>query len=151
MRSTQGSASEVIAGELEQIEGNEVQLARRRGVALKRGSAYRREVLDDLAVAGAERDELPIEDRPSRCFSERLQQRAEAIGKRLVREIGERRPAPQSQRLAQLLRRDRRLGGCRLPDEALEALQVELVAIKREDIAGGTREQLSAALPQRLA
>src|SRR5690242_21223298 len=74
-----------------------------------------------------------------------------SLRKGLVREIGERRPAPQSQRLAQLLRRGRRLGGCRLSDEALEALQVELVAIKREDIPGRTRQQLRAARSQRLA
>ena len=56
-----GQRSEVVAGELEQIEGNQVELARRRGVGLKRGSAYRCEVLDGSAFPGAERDELCVE------------------------------------------------------------------------------------------
>jgi hypothetical protein len=74
-----GKNSEVIAGELEQIEGNEVKLPRRGGVALKSGSAYGCEVLNGSAVLGAERDELSIEARPPGCLSERCEQRAEAI------------------------------------------------------------------------
>jgi hypothetical protein len=70
---------DVVAGELEQIEGNEVELPHRGGVGLMRGSAYRSEVLDGTAVAGAERDELSIEDRPTRCRGNRLKQRAESI------------------------------------------------------------------------
>ena len=46
------------------IERNEVELPRRGGVGLKRRSAHRSEVLDGSAVAGAERDELSIEDDP---------------------------------------------------------------------------------------
>ena len=48
-----GQRSEVIVGDLEQIEGNLVELARRRGVGLKRGSAYRCEVLDGSALSGS--------------------------------------------------------------------------------------------------
>jgi hypothetical protein len=57
-----GQRAEVIAAEFEQIDDNEVQLARRRAVPLQRGLADRREVLDDSAVARAERNELSIED-----------------------------------------------------------------------------------------
>ncbi len=107
------------------------------------------ELDDELAVVSERKVGI---DALLDCLQAKLLEPADrSLRERLVREIGERRPAPQSQRLAQLLRGDRRLGGRRLPDEALEALQVELVAIKREDIPGGTREQLSAALSQRLA
>jgi hypothetical protein len=56
-----------------------MQLARRRAVALKHGFAHRRVVLYDSAVARAQSDELPVEDRPSGRVDERLQQGAEAI------------------------------------------------------------------------
>ena len=86
---------------------------------------------------------------------DRLQAKLPAGRSQLARttRTRDRRAAARATELApaQLLRGDRRLGARRLPDEALKALQVELVAIKREDIPGGTREQLSAALSQRLA
>jgi hypothetical protein len=61
-----GQRSDVVAGEREQIGRNQVELSRDGGVGLERGSAYRREVLDGSAVAGAERDEFCVEHGPAR-------------------------------------------------------------------------------------
>ena len=47
------------------------------------------------------------------------------LRERLIRELGERRAAPQRERLAELLGRLRRLDAGRLLDEALEPVQVE--------------------------
>ena len=84
-----GQRSEVIAADLEQIEGYEVEFSRRRGVALECGSAHRCKVLDGLAVVRADRDQLPFRelgpDWLRRRYSpehraRRLQQQLEALG-----------------------------------------------------------------------
>ena len=51
-----------------------MKLADRRGVGLERRSTYRREVLHRSAILGAQRDELAVDDSPTRCVGKRLEQ-----------------------------------------------------------------------------
>jgi hypothetical protein len=55
-------SAEVLAGELEEIEGHEVQLGCRRRIALKRGFAYRGEVLDDRPWRELSANEFSVKD-----------------------------------------------------------------------------------------
>ena len=75
-----------------------------------------------------------------RCSSAASRSLAQArdlgLRERLVREVGERRAAPERERLAQLARGALGLGVAGLADEALEACRVELV---RLDLAARSR------------
>jgi hypothetical protein len=68
---------DVLATELQQIKRNKMKLAGRHGVGLERRSAYRAEVLDGSAVARAQRNQLPVDDTPPECLSQRRQQRTQ--------------------------------------------------------------------------
>ena len=57
-------------------------------------------------------------------------------GEGLVGEVGERRPAPQPERLAQLRRASVRVLSPRLGDEPLEAAEVRLLGRRLEHVAG---------------
>ena len=59
--------------------------------------------------------------------------------KRLVREVGERRPAPESECVAKTLRRHRGLVRLGLVEQAREAVEVELVRPGPEHVAGRPR------------
>ena len=74
-----------------------------------------------------------------------LQARHVRARERLVGQVGQRRPAPEAERLAQLRGGGSgvSLGG--LGDERLEAGQVELGWLDPEQIAGGTGQQPSVA------
>src|SRR5439155_11086613 len=80
---------------------------------------------DEVAVM-SER-EVGLDSILERGETKLLQPGDRRLRKRLVGKVGERRSAPQRQRLAQLPGRDRWLRGVRLADEAFEAVQVELV------------------------
>ena len=66
---TPGKRADIIAADLEKIEGYEVELSRRRDIALECRSAHRGEVLDGSAVPAAERDQLSVEHDPSGCVA----------------------------------------------------------------------------------
>src|SRR5205085_2527075 len=68
-----------VACDLEQIEGYDVKLSRRRDIAPECGSAHRRKVLDGSAVLAAERDQLSVEHGPLGYLGERREKRAEPI------------------------------------------------------------------------
>ena len=70
---------------------------------------------------------------PSRSSSRR---RISGLGERLVREVGERRAAPERERLAEEPRGDLGRRPLRLLDEPLEAEQVELVGPDPDQVAG---------------
>ena len=72
-----------------------------------------------------------------------------AAGELVVGEVGERGPAPQRERLAQLPRRLARRGGARLLHELLEAVRVELARGDAQHVATGARQQ--HILAERLA
>ncbi len=65
------------------------------------------------------------------------------LGERLVREVGKSRAAPEAQRLAKSaccapgITRRRSSSGVR--DESLEAVQIQLVGLELDDVAGRTR------------
>ncbi len=61
-------------------------------------------------------------------------------GEGLVGEVGQRRSAPQPDRLAQLLRASLRILSPRLGDEPLEAAEVRLVGRRLEQVAGIARD-----------
>ena len=69
---------------------------------------------------------LGVDARLQRRQAHLLQACDLALRERLVLQVGERRPPPQRQRLAQHPRRRRRRGRARLLDERFEALQVQL-------------------------
>jgi hypothetical protein len=60
-----GKRLDVIACELEQIERYEMELPRRRDIALEYGSAHRCKVLHGSAILTAERDQFSVEQGPS--------------------------------------------------------------------------------------
>jgi hypothetical protein len=73
------------------------------------------------------------------------------LRKRLVGDLGERRSAPEAERVAQECRRSRRLRRCRLLDELLEAVHVELASPHLEQVAGRPRYDTRSRRPERLA
>ena len=69
------------------------------------------------------------------------------------RELLQRRPAPERERLVQRHERQGRVGsGARLVDELLESMQVELSRFETQKIAGrtGDDQPVHAAAPSRL-
>src|SRR5206468_4197228 len=63
------------------------------------------------------------------------------LRERLEREIRERRPAPERERLAQLARARLGVRAARLRDEPLEPCEVELVLLHPEHVARRPRDQ----------
>ena len=63
------------------------------------------------------------------------------LGERLVREVGERRAAPEGECGAQLVRRPHGLRSPRLPAQPLEHREVELLRLDVQDVAGRARGQ----------
>jgi hypothetical protein len=82
--------------------------------------------------------------------SKLIEPRDRPLRERLVGKIGERRPAPHRERLAQLRGRDGRLGLVRLADEVLEPVQVKLVPFQPHDVPGFARETSAPARPSAL-
>jgi hypothetical protein len=89
---------------------------------------------DELCVS-SER-EIGFEPPLERGNAELFETRDFDLRERLVREFGERRPAPKIESIAQSLRRElgRRL--LRVPDQRLEAKQVELVRADADQVTG---------------
>ncbi len=73
------------------------------------------------------------------------------LRERLVDEIGERGAAPERERLAQPLGGLLRLGGAGLLDEALEAVEIELLGGELDHVAGRERDEQLGARAERLA
>ena len=67
------------------------------------------------------------------------------LRERLIGEVGERRPAPQRERLAQLLHSRRGIGAAGLGDEPLEAGDVELGRVDPQHVAGRAGEEPAVA------
>ena len=80
----------------------------------------RLELADELRVA-TER-EVGLDPLLESRQSEALSRAISRLGPRLVGEVGERRPAPQGQRLAQRARRRGAVGSASLGDEPLEPI-----------------------------
>ena len=103
----------------------------------------RLQLADQLRVA-AER-EVGLDPLLQRRQPQILQPAGLDARERLLVELGQRRPAPQRERLAQQPRRARGLGRCaRLGDEPLEPLQVDRL---RLDLRAGSRAGASRASP----
>ena len=95
------------------------------------------QLADELGVA-AEREvrlDPPLERRESKL----VQPPDRRLRERLVGEVGERRPAPERERFAESLSRGRRLGTVRLPQQAGEAVEIELVGLDAQHVAGRPR------------
>ncbi len=107
------------------------------------------ELGDEVAVA-SER-EVGLDPLLERREAKLLEPPDSRLRKRLVGEVGERGPAPQPQRRAQLPRSDSRLRGIRLADKALEAKQVKLLALQRDEVARRTRNKQRTRVAQRLS
>ena len=73
------------------------------------------------------------------------------LGKRLVREIGERGTAPECECLAELLGGLLRVGSAGLLDEALEPVEIELLGGEPDHIAGRERDEQLGTRAERLA
>ena len=73
-----------------------------------------------------------------RLQAQLLQAQALDAGERLARELGERRTAPESERVLELVGRD--VGGLTpcLIEQTSEAVQVEPLEVELEYVAGGT-------------
>ncbi len=80
-----------------------------------------------------------------------LQSADRGLCERLVREVGERRPSPQGQRISERLGRGRRLFVLGLLDEPLERPDVERVRLDVEHVAGGGRLDAVGVRTERLA
>ena len=57
-------------------------------------------------------------------------------GELLLVEVGERRAAPERERLAQQRRAPCRLGAARFGEQALEAVRVDALGLERQPVAG---------------
>ena len=67
----------------------------------------------------------------------------------LAGEVGERRAAPERQRLGEALGRNRRLGTVRVVDESHEAVEVELAVVDTQQVPRRSRDEpLAELLPQ---
>ena len=73
------------------------------------------------------------------------------LRERLVGEVGERRPAPERERLAQPLGGLLRLGAAGLLDETLEPVEIELLRREPDHVAGRERDEQLGAGAERLA
>ena len=93
----------------------------------------RLQLADDLGMTA--RGELGVDPLLERGQPQLLQPHDLRLGERLIREVRERRPAPQRQRLAQHLRRALRIRAAGLRDKPLEPREVELGRIDPQHIA----------------
>ena len=105
------------------------------------------------------RDELAVATQRELCVGELLGRREAQLlqppdldrRERRVGDVGECRPAPQSERLAQLQRGSGRFAGSRLGDESLEPEQVQRVRVDDELVATGPgADALTAELTPKL-
>ena len=97
----------------------------------------------------APRGQLGVDARLERLEPQLLEAGDLGLRERLVRKVGERRAAPEIQRLAQLARRPLGVGHTRLVRQALEACHVKLGAVDAQDVTRRTRHQ--AAVSEHLA
>jgi hypothetical protein len=102
------------------------------------GTGERLELTRDLGVAAA--GELGVEPLLVRGEPQLVQPGDLGLSERLVRQVGERRPPPQIESVAQQLRRRRGSCAAGLGDELLEALEVELTRLEAQDVAGRARD-----------
>ena len=72
-------------------------------------------------------------------------------GDRLSREVGQRRAAPESQRIGETLRGNGRFGAARVVDEPEKAVEVELTVGDTEQISRGPCDEPLAELPAQAA
>ena len=79
--------------------------------------------------------QLGVDEIPLGRHAQLLEPRHLEPGEGLVREVGERRPAPQPERLAKLRRAGLRVLSQRLGDEPLEAAEVRLFGRCLEGVA----------------
>jgi hypothetical protein len=82
------------------------------------------------------RGEIGVDPLLERAEAQLLELRRVCLRERLVGEVGQRRPAPQRERLAQLRGRGGGIGAGRLRDQRLKAGQVELGRLDVERVAG---------------
>jgi hypothetical protein len=110
------------------------------------------QLADDLGVV-PER-ELGLDTQLERGGAQLLQSRDGRLRVGRIRDVGERRTAPQRQRRVRVLRRRGGIvGQCGrgAVQSALEALEVELAALDQQRVAGRARDQPPAARTHRLA
>ena len=99
----------------------------------------RRELADERGVASKRKVGLdPLLEHGEAAL---LEARDLGPSEVVVGEIGQRRPAPQRERFAQLLGRFPRLGVACLVDQLLEPVHVELAGGDLQDVAAGPGEQ----------
>ena len=103
----------------------------------------RLELADELGVLA--RCEIGVDPLLQRAEAQLLELRRVRLRERLVGEVGQRRPAPQRERLAQPGGRGGGIGVGRLRDQRLKASQVELGRLDVERVAGRAGHQPAVA------
>jgi hypothetical protein len=99
----------------------------------------RLQLADDVRMATE--GEVGVDAPLQRREPQLLESSDRRLGEGFVCEVGECGAAPERERRAELLGRDRRLGRPRLFEETFESTQVELVRLDLEQIAGRPGEQ----------